>query len=40
VRLNHGWYRGPLAAALVDGALYRYTDGEWKLKAEGVRVVA
>jgi hypothetical protein len=40
VRVNHGWYCGPLSAVLVDGEVYQYTDGEWKIKAEGARFVA
>ncbi len=40
VRLNHGWYGGPLYAVHVSGAVYRHTDGEWQLEADGQRFIS
>jgi len=40
VRVNRGWYRGPLSAVLVSGAIYRHSDGAWQLEADGARVIS
>lgn len=35
VKVNHALYGGPLYSGGVDGAIYEYIDGQWRIKTNG-----